>query len=75
MPIEPSESKPPRLQAMTRAKLCKMYGISMQKFTAMLEHMKDQDWTVDGVSYKPEKRELLMPRQVQLIFRKYGEPV
>ena len=50
MPTEPSKSKPPKLQAMTRARLYKMYGISMQKFTAMLDHMQDQDWVVDGVS-------------------------
>jgi len=47
----------------------------MQKFTAMLENMKEEDWVVDGVSYKPQKRELLMPRQIQLIFRKYGSPM
>ncbi len=75
MPIEQSEYKPHKLQAMTRARLCQLFGISMQKFTAMLENMKEDDWKIDGVSYKPQKRELLMPRQIQLIFRKYGSPL
>ncbi len=75
MQTERSEYKPAKLQAMTRARLCQLFGISMQKFTAMLENMKEEDWLVDGVSYKPQKRELLMPRQIQLIFRKYGSPL
>ena len=75
MQTERSEYKQAKLQAMTRARLCQLFGISMQKFTAMLENMKEEDWTIEGVSYKPQKRELLMPRQIQLIFRKYGSPM
>jgi hypothetical protein len=41
----------------------------------MLERMEDEDWVLEGRSYKPEKRQLLMPRQLYLIFKKYGSPL
>lgn len=75
MQTELSESKHPKLQAMTRTRLCKLYNISHSKLIDMLERMEDEDWVLEGRSYKPEKRQLLMPRQLYLIFKKYGSPL
>lgn len=74
MQTEPSESKQAK-QAMTRSRLCRLYNISQNKLTAMLECMEEEDWYFEGKSYRPQKRELLMPRQLYLIFKKYGSPL
>ncbi|MFN3588209.1 MAG: hypothetical protein ACK4UP_02435 [Spirosomataceae bacterium] len=60
---------------MTRTRLCKLYNISHSKLTTMLDCMAEEDWLMEGTSYKPQKRQLLMPRQLLLIFKKYGSPL